>query len=181
VEASIATAAPTRAVLGVNNQIRAAVKPGETLTDTSLGSCETNVRRELRSWLTSHAADGYRAPSGRFVELTAALEASTRGTVEYPPERALHPALVSGPPPRITVENQSILVVGRRMVADDVSPLLRRLDADVRAQLFGRREVRVRRPSVVADGGTHPRTVAGLRRMEEHPLVRMRVVVAKTR
>ena len=33
----------------------------------------------------------------------------------------------------------------------------------------------------VADGGTHPRTVAGLRRMEEHPLVRMGVVVAKAR
>jgi hypothetical protein len=33
----------------------------------------------------------------------------------------------------------------------------------------------------VAADATHPRKVAGLRRMEEHPLVRMGVVVAKTR
>jgi len=62
-------------------------------------------------------AGGYRAPSGRVADLTAALEASTRGTVEYPPEHTLHPAPTAGPQPRITVENQSILVVGRRMAA----------------------------------------------------------------
>jgi len=83
--------------------------------------------------------------------------------------------------PQLVVEYPAPRAAVMEDVADDVSPLLRRLDADTRSQLFGRREVRVRRPSVVADGGTHPRTVAGLRRMEEHPLVRMGVVVAKTR
>ena len=83
--------------------------------------------------------------------------------------------------PQLVVESPAPRAAVMEDVAHDVSPLLRRLDADVRAQLFGRREVRVRRPSVVADDGTHPRTVAGLRRMEEHPLVRMGVVVAKAR
>ncbi|MBP7777880.1 MAG: TIGR02452 family protein [Acidobacteria bacterium] len=62
-------------------------------------------------------AGGFSTPSGRFVDLRLGLEAATRGTVEYPPERAVHAASVTGPPPRITVENESILVVGRRMAA----------------------------------------------------------------
>jgi hypothetical protein len=86
---------------------------------------------------------------------------------------ALQPQLaVKYPAPRAAVMEE---------VAAEVSPLLRRLDAAAKAQLFGRREVKVRRPSVVADDGTHSRKVAGLRRMEEHPLVKMGVVVAKTR
>jgi hypothetical protein len=56
--------------------------------------------------------------------------------------------------------------------------LLQRLDADARAQLFGRREIRVKRPSAVADEA-RPRTVAGRRSLPEHPLVSMRVLLAK--
>jgi uncharacterized protein (TIGR02452 family) len=81
-----------------------------------------HISRELATRLGHETvgflrAGGYRSPSGRVVDLTASLEASTGGTVEYRPERALHPAPVSGTSPRITVENQSILVVGRRMAA----------------------------------------------------------------
>ncbi len=36
-------------------------------------------------------AGGYTAPSGRLVDLRASLEASARGTVEYPPERGIGP------------------------------------------------------------------------------------------
>ncbi len=81
-----------------------------------------HISRELATTLGHDTvaylrAGGYRTPSGRFVDLTAALEASTGGTVEYPPEHTLHPAPAAGPQPRITVENESILVVGRRMAA----------------------------------------------------------------
>jgi hypothetical protein len=53
-----------------------------------------HISRELATRLGHETvgflrAGGYRAPSGRVVDLTAALEASTGGTVEYPPERAL--------------------------------------------------------------------------------------------
>lgn len=85
---------------------------------------------------------------------------------------ALQPQLVvQYPAPRAAVMQE---------VEEDASPVLRRLDADAKAQLFGRREVKVSRPSVVASDATHPRTVAGLRLVEEHPLVRMGVVVGKT-
>ncbi len=56
---------------------------------------------------------------------------------------ALDPSLVAvQPPARAAVMEE---------VADEVSPLLARLDADARAQLFGGREIRVRRPAVAAD------------------------------
>jgi uncharacterized protein (TIGR02452 family) len=62
-------------------------------------------------------AGGYTTPSGRLVDLCASLEASARGTVEYPPERrvGLPPAGIA--PSRISVENQTVLEVGRGMTA----------------------------------------------------------------
>ena len=81
--------------------------------------------------------------------------------------------------PELVVEYPAPSAVVLEEVADEVSPLLQRLDADARAQLFGRREPRVRRPSVVADGAPL-RTAAAMRAVGEHPLVRMAVVVPKT-
>ena len=59
----------------------------------------------------------YQAPSGRVVDLGAGLDAAAQGTVEYPPERQLTCAPGRGPQPSITVENESVLSVGRRMSA----------------------------------------------------------------
>jgi len=53
------------------------------------------------------------------------------------------------PPPRTAILED---------VSDEASPLLRRLDADTRKQLFGGREIRVKRPTVAADEA-RPRTV----------------------
>ena len=63
-------------------------------------------------------------------------------------------------------------------VAEVVSPLLARLDAEARAQLFGRREVRVRRP-VVAANESLPGTRAAGRSVRQVPLVSMRAVGEK--
>ena len=49
--------------------------------------------------------------------------------------------------PQLVVEYPVPRAAVMEGVADEVSPLLQRLDADARAQLFGRREVRVRRPA----------------------------------
>lgn len=65
-------------------------------------------------------------------------------------------------------------------VADEVSPLLARLDAESRALLFGGRETRVRRPAVAADAPPL-QTVSGRKSQTEHPLVGMRVLAQKTR
>lgn len=81
--------------------------------------------------------------------------------------------------PQLAVEYPAPRAAAMEEVPEEASPVLRRLDADARSQLFGRREVKVRRPSAVAADATHPRKVAGLRRMEEHPRVRMGVVVGK--
>ena len=59
----------------------------------------------------------YQAPSGRVVDLGAGLDAAAQGTVEYPPERQLTCAPGRGPQPSITVENETVLSVGRRMSA----------------------------------------------------------------
>jgi hypothetical protein len=84
---------------------------------------------------------------------------------------ALNPLLVSDyPAPRAAILEE---------VSDESSPLLRRLDAAARAQLFGGREIRVKRPTVAADE-SRPRTVAARRSLPEHPLVSMRVLLSKT-
>ena len=71
---------------------------------------------------------------------------------------ALNPSLVADyPAPRAAILEE---------VSDEASPLLRRLDADTRAQLFGAREIRVRRPTVAADEA-RPRTVAARRILPE--------------
>lgn len=85
---------------------------------------------------------------------------------------ALNPLLVADyPAPRAAILEE---------VSEEVSHLLRRLNADTKAQLFGGREIRVKRPTVAADE-VRPRTVAGLRSLPEHPLVSMRVLVEKVR
>ena len=82
----------------------------------------------------------------------------------------LQPGLVAEPPaPRAARMAE---------VAEEVSPLLARLDAEARAQLFGRREVRVRRPVVASDEAPR-RTLAARRRLREVPLVSMRAVREK--
>ena len=79
----------------------------------------------------------------------------------------LQPGLVAEPPaPR---------AARMAAVAEEVSPLLARLDAEARAQLFGRREVRVRRP-VVATDEAPPRSGLARPALAEHPLVAMRVL-----
>lgn len=80
---------------------------------------------------------------------------------------ALDPSLVAvQPPARAAVMEE---------VADDVSPLLARLDAEARALLFGGREIRVSRPAVVADVA-RPVGVAARRSSLNHPLVQMRML-----
>ena len=59
----------------------------------------------------------YRSASGRLVDLGARLDAAAQGTVEYPPERQVTWAPGRGPQPSITVENETVLSVGRRMSA----------------------------------------------------------------
>lgn len=82
----------------------------------------------------------------------------------------LNPSLIADyPPPRAAMLEE---------VSDEASPLLRRLDAETRTQLFGGREIRVKRPTVAADEA-RPRTVAERRSLPEHPLVSMRVLVTK--
>lgn len=60
-------------------------------------------------------AGGYTSPSGRHVSLRAALEATRSATAEYPPER--NPPLPTNQAgtTAITVENATVLVVGRRL------------------------------------------------------------------
>lgn len=80
----------------------------------------------------------------------------------------LEPGLVAVPPaPRAATVAE---------VANEVSPLLARLDADVRAQLFGRREIRVSRPTLATDR-LRPSSVAARRSGPEYPLVRMRILI----
>ena len=70
----------------------------------------------------------------------------------------LNPSLIAEyPPPRTAILED---------VSDEASPLLRRLEAHARAQLFGKREIRGKRPDVVADEA-RPRTVAARRSLAE--------------
>ena len=62
-------------------------------------------------------AGGYTTEAGRHVDLRAALAASLAKTVEYPPERHPRTPARGGAATRITVENETVLAVGRRMSA----------------------------------------------------------------
>src|SRR5436190_8343668 len=65
------------------------------------------------------SAGDYKAPSGRHVNLTAALEACVAGTVEHLPEQLIaQPAARRDARTVITVKNDTVLEVGRRMAAD---------------------------------------------------------------
>ena len=65
-------------------------------------------------------------------------------------------------------------------VTDEVSPLLRRLDADARTLIFGMREPRVRRP-ISAAVETHRVLLAGSGRQPTQALVEMQVLTHTTR
>jgi uncharacterized protein (TIGR02452 family) len=60
-------------------------------------------------------AGGYRSESGRHVDLRSALAASRANTVEYRPERQAQPPARGTGATRITVENDTVLALGRRM------------------------------------------------------------------
>ncbi len=62
-------------------------------------------------------AGGYTTGSGRHVDLRGGLAASRAKTVEYPPERQAPMPERGGAATRITVENETVLAVGRRMSA----------------------------------------------------------------
>lgn len=62
-------------------------------------------------------AGGYVAPSGQHVAVKAAVDAAARNTREYPPERAVPALTPRGALPTVSVENASVMVVGRRMAA----------------------------------------------------------------
>lgn len=60
---------------------------------------------------------GYRAASGGWVDLRPALERCVRNTVEYSPDVQVDDVLDRGAPQGVAVENESVLVVGRRLSA----------------------------------------------------------------
>jgi uncharacterized protein (TIGR02452 family) len=60
----------------------------------------------------------YTTPAGREVDVTGAVEACRAATVEYPPDAEVPPPVPGPAHTRITVENRSVLEVGRRMAAD---------------------------------------------------------------
>jgi hypothetical protein len=78
--------------------------------------------------------------------------------------------VADGPPPQRVVLQE---------VAEEVSPLLRRLDPAARKSLFRGRAPRVKRPVVVTEDAWRLQTPAERRRLDEHPLVAMRVLRPK--
>jgi hypothetical protein len=65
-------------------------------------------------------------------------------------------------------------------VDDEVSPLLRRLDADARTLLFRTREPRVRRPTSAA-AETRRASLSGGGSQPTYPLIGMQVLTRKAR
>lgn len=59
----------------------------------------------------------YTAPSGRIVRIDAALGASVEGTVEHPPDTPIAVPATRTASTRITVENATVLEVGRQLAA----------------------------------------------------------------
>jgi uncharacterized protein (TIGR02452 family) len=66
-------------------------------------------------------AGRYAAPSGRIVHIRPALDASAERTVEYPPETPIAAARTTTAHARISVENATVLEVGRRLA--DAGPV----------------------------------------------------------
>lgn len=60
----------------------------------------------------------YLSPSGARVEIRTQVEKAVGRTMAYPPDREVQCELDLGLSPRISVENQTVLEVGRRMAAD---------------------------------------------------------------
>ncbi len=58
---------------------------------------------------------GYTVPSGRHIDLRAALDLCQKGTVEYPPGRDVSLPAAGSHDTTIRVENETVLVVGQRM------------------------------------------------------------------
>ena len=63
-------------------------------------------------------AGGYAAPSGKWVDLREAVAAARQGTIEYPPETAVAPPATNEHVTRFSVENGTVLAVGRRLTAN---------------------------------------------------------------
>src|SRR5262245_32660614 len=64
----------------------------------------------LRTWR-------YVATSGRSIDVSLTVDAARAGTVEYPPERSARPPAGRGGKTTISVVNDTVLAVGRRMAA----------------------------------------------------------------
>lgn len=62
-------------------------------------------------------AGAYTAPSGRYVDLRPAVERAVTATVEHPPDDELPDVRPRASATRITVENRSVLGVGRSLAA----------------------------------------------------------------
>jgi uncharacterized protein (TIGR02452 family) len=60
-------------------------------------------------------AGHYTARSGRTVDLTGALARCKDGTIEYPPERRVGSPTTAARETRVSVENETVLAVGRRL------------------------------------------------------------------
>ena len=63
-------------------------------------------------------ANGYTAPSRRWVSLESALDAAREGTIDYPPDASVPDPPHGSHATVITVENNTTLEVGRRLTAD---------------------------------------------------------------
>jgi hypothetical protein len=74
----------------------------------------TLAARLGRETLSILRAGGYRAPSGQWVSLDDLLNRSREATVEYPPDRMLSAPAPGGLETAITLENATVLEVGRR-------------------------------------------------------------------
>jgi uncharacterized protein (TIGR02452 family) len=58
---------------------------------------------------------GYTAPSGRYVDLRAALDACRNGTIDYPPSRTPSAPAPGDVETKMDVENETVLAVGWRL------------------------------------------------------------------
>src|SRR4051812_7711660 len=73
------------------------------------------ARKVGRETLSILGSRGYRAPSGRHVDIGPMLDGALVGTVEYPPELLLPLPVPGAARTRIAVENDTALSVGCRL------------------------------------------------------------------
>ncbi|HXG89481.1 MAG TPA: TIGR02452 family protein [Vicinamibacterales bacterium] len=63
-------------------------------------------------------AGGYHTSRGAWVSIATSVQAAIDGTVEYPPSATIKVPVVSGHRSQVTVENDTVLTVGRRLAAE---------------------------------------------------------------